>query len=168
MTKQGLATGLGSMIVFNSYQFTFNDLAATSGSGVKTLNLFNKLSGPPYNTSIAEDWARGSIALYIRVKHSVVFAGGSLTGLLMRVGKSGGATNFFTADFNLFTAVADGNLQETVDIAMGQLSAITPTITFTPTGDSLSAATAGVVNIDVLMALVSTPNITPTSSTNVL
>ncbi len=168
MTKQGLATGLGSMIVFNSYQFTFNDLAAIVGSGVKTVNLFNALSGPPYNTSIAEQWARGSIALYIRVKHSVVFAGGSLTGLLMRVGKSGGATNFFVPDFNLFSTVADGTLVEVTSLTMGQLSAVTPTVTFTPTGDSCSAATAGVVNIDVLMALVSTPNITPTSSSNVL
>ncbi len=156
------------MVVFNSYQFTFNDLAAIVGSGVKTVNLYNLLSGPPYNTSVAEAWARGSIVLYIRVKHSVVFAGGSLTGLLMRVGKSGGATNFFTPDYNLFAAVADGTLQETFDTPMGQLSAVTPTVTFTPTGDSLSVATAGVVNIDVLMALVTTPNITPTSSTNVL
>jgi len=168
MTRQGLATGLGSLVNFWSYQFTFNDFAnLAGGSGVAaTLNLFNLLSGPPYNTSIALVYKQGSVILYIRVKHSVAFSGGGLTGLTVSVGKTGGATNFFTPAFNIFQAVADGTLQETYSPAMGQLSAVTPTVTFTPTGAALQAITAGVVNIDVLLAEVTTTLITSGQSSN--
>jgi hypothetical protein len=122
MTRQGLATGLGSLVQFWSYQFTYADL--TTAGLTQTLNLYNILSGPPYNTSIALALKQGSVILYIRVKHSVAFSGTGITAMKLRVGKSGGATNFFTPDFDVFQAVADGTLQETALVPMGRLAAM--------------------------------------------
>jgi hypothetical protein len=101
---------------------------------------------------------QGSFLLYMRVKHSTSFTGGSLTGMTVSVGKSGGTTNFFTQPFNVFQAVADTTIQETFAQPMGQLSAVTPQVTFTPTGDTLAHCTAGVLNIDVAMFRVTTPS----------
>ena len=159
MTQQGLATNLGGAIQFWSFQFTYNDLTSqTSASGVAaTLNLYNALSGPPYNTSVAFTLGQGSFILYTRVKHSTPFTGGSLTGMTVSVGKSSGAANFFTQAFNVFQSVADGTLQETFAQPMGQLTSVTPTVTFTPTGDKLANCTAGVLNIDMAVAVVTTP-----------
>ena len=167
MTRQGLATGLGSLVQFWSFQFTYNDLT-TAGTS-QTLDLYDILSGPPYNTTTALSLHTGSAILYIRVKHSVAFSGTGITAMKVRVGKSGGATNFFTTDFDVYQAVADGTLQETSLVPMGQLSGVTPTVTFTSVGGNVKAATAGVVNIDILWAEVTTTNTTPgQSSTAVL
>ena len=165
--RQGLATNLGGNLQLWSFQFTWNDLVGTAGL-TKTQNLFDLLSGPPYNTSTAWQIPQGSVALYLRVKASVAFAGTSITSLKARVGKSGGATNFFTNDFELTTTVADGTLQETFSLPLGQLSAVTPTVTFTAVGANMTALTAGVVNFDLLLVPVTTPTTTPFSSTNVL
>ena len=167
MTRQGLAANLGGNVQVWSYQFTYNDLVATAGL-TKTLDLYDTLSGPPYNTTTAQTFPQGSIVLYIRVKASTAFAGASVTSLKVRVGKSGGASNFFTNDYELTTAVADGNLQETFNTPMGQLSAVTPQVTFTAVGANMTALTAGVVNIDVCLVPITTPTSTPFSSTNVL
>lgn len=169
MTRQGLATNLGGGVCLDSFQFTFTDLQGTSGAGAKTFNLYNILSGPPYYTSIATTFPQGSMIMEMRVKHSVAFSGGSLTGMTVSVGKTGGAVNFFTPAFNVFQAVADGTLQETFAIPMGQLSPVTPTVTFTPTGDTCANCTAGVVNIDVLWCKVTTqPGVPGTNPTPVL
>ena len=167
MTRQGLATNLGGNLQFWSFQFLYSDLTSQSGASA-TLDLYDILTGPPYNTSTAMTFPKGSVILYIRVKASVAFAGTAITSLKIRMGKSGGTTNFFTPDFELTTTVADGTLQETFATPMGQLSATTPQVTFTAVGGNLSALTAGVVNIDVLLAPVTTPTTTPYSSTNVL
>jgi len=159
MTQQGLAGNLGGAIQFWSFQFTYLDLQSTAtASGVAyTFNLYNQLSGPPYNTSIALTIPQGSFLLYTRVKHSTPFTGGSLTGMTVSMGKLGFANNFFTQAFNVFQAVADGTLQETFAQPNGGLAAYTPTVTFTPTADTLAHCTAGVVNIDVALFLMTTP-----------
>ena len=134
--------------VFKSYQYNFVDLQGTSGAGAKTFTI--------------DTLPQGSVLLYIRVKHSVAFVGTSLTGLTLTVGKVGGTvTTFVSTPFEMCSAaVADGTLSETWTPAMGQLSAVSPTITFTPTGAYCSVCTAGIVNIDVLYA----PALTPTFS----
>ena len=65
MTQQGLAGNLGGTIQFWSFQFTYSDLAGNAAaSGVAaTLNLYNQLSGPPYNTSIAMTIPQGSFLI---------------------------------------------------------------------------------------------------------
>ena len=143
MVKQGLATNLGSYVKGKSYQISFSDLQGTSGSGAKSFTL--------------DTLGQGSLVLYVRVKHLTSFAGGNLTAMKVRVGKSGGTTNFFTNDFDVFQAPADGTLLEVSDPPAGQLSAMTLTATFTPTGDNCSAATAGLVAIDIFSLNITTP-----------
>lgn len=167
-TRQGLATNLGGNLQLWSFQFTWNDLVAVADTK-KTLDLFDILTGPPYNTSTAWQIPQGSVVLYIRVKASTAWAGAAITSVKAKVGKTTGtATNWFTPDFELTTAVADGTLQETFSMPLGQLSAVTPTVTFTTVGANMTALTAGVVNIDMLLVPVTTPTTTPFSSTNVL
>ena len=167
-TRQGLATNLGGNLQLWSFQFTYNDMASYTSSLSHTFDLYDILSGPPYNTTTAWTIPQGSVLLYIRVKASTAWAGTAITSVKVRTGKSGGATNFFTGDYEITTTVADGTLQETFNLPLGQLSAVTPTITFTAVGGYLSAMTTGVVNIDVLLVPVTTPTTTPSSSTNVL
>lgn len=159
MTQQGLAGNLGGTIQFWSIQFTYVDLQGTStASGVaNTFNLYNQLYGPPYNQSVAMTIPQGSFILYTRVKASTPFAGGSLSAMTVSLGKSGSANNFFTQAYDVFQAVADGTLQETFAQPNGQLSSYTPTVTFTPTGDTLAHCTAGVLNIDIALFLTTTP-----------
>ena len=166
-TRQGLATNLGGNLQMWSFQFTWNDLVAVANT-TKLLDLFDILTGPPYNTSTAWTIPQGSVLLYARVKASTAWAGTAITSVKVRMGKSGGATNFFTPDYELPTAVADGTLQETFNLPLGQLSAVTPTVTFTTVGANMTALTAGVVNIDILLVPVTTPTTTPYSSNNVL
>ena len=150
---------LSMVRVLHSFQISYADLAATSGTGAKTWTL-GTLSV-------------GAIIEYIRVKSSVAFSGGALSALVLRVGKSGGVTDFFVKDFDIMQAVYDGALVETFAPASGQLSAVTLAATLTPTGAACSVATAGVVNIDVLVTEVQTPATMPqygssTTKANVL
>jgi hypothetical protein len=146
MTTQGIAIALGNGIKFKGYSFSFTDLQTTAGAGAKTFNV----------TTLTQ----GSFILYIRVKHSVAFAGGALSAMTVSIGKSGAATNFFVAAFNVFQAVADTTLSETATPAIGQLSSCTVTITFTPTGDTCANVTAGIVQVDIAQANVTTPTYT--------
>jgi hypothetical protein len=68
--------------------------------------------------------------------------------MTVSVGKSGTAT-YFTSTQDIFAAVADGTVQETALFKHGQFTALAVIATFTPTGDTCSAATAGSVAIDI-------------------
>lgn len=166
ITRQGLATNLGGMLQFWSFQATYADVTDTAAT-TKTMDLYDILTGPPYNTSSPWQLTRGSVVLYLRVKASVAFAGTAITSLKVSLGKSG-STSLFLPPFELTTAVADGNLIEVFNLPMGQLSGFTPILTWTSVGGNLSAMTAGTVNFDLLIVPVTTPNVTPTSSSNVL
>jgi hypothetical protein len=76
--------------------------------------------------------------------------------MTVSLGSSGGSATQFTSAYDVYQAVADGTLQETATPAMGKLSAVTPTVTFTPTGANCSVCTAGVVNIDVFLCPITT------------
>lgn len=161
MTRTNLVPQFGQVVQFMSYQFGSADLTAAATTQTITL-----LANPASNVSGITGGSpnltlnQGSLILYIRIKHSVAFAGTSWTACTVSVGKSGGATNYFAPAFNIFQAVADGTLQETVMPPMGQLSACTLTVTFTSTGGNLNVCTAGTVNIDILALPVSTPTFT--------
>src|SRR6266481_1187523 len=142
MVNSGIATNLGGSIKFKSFGLTFADLQGTSGSGAKVFTL--------------ESYNQGSFLLFIRVKHSVAFAGGSISAMTISVDK-GSTAAFFAAAFDIFQAVADGTLTEVPMPPIGQLSGFTIKVTVTPTGDSCSAATAGQVNIDICSVSVTTP-----------
>ena len=161
--RENLALALGNGLNMTSVQWTFNDLvnaaaAVTSGTAF-TSNLFISPNTPPFNVAGPTlAFGQGSVVLYLRVKHFASFTGGNLSGMTVSIGKVGGAANFFgAATLNVFQAPADGTLLEVTAIPMGQLSSVTPTITFTPTGDKVSAATSGGLAVDIIWAQVTTP-----------
>lgn len=134
MQVSELATGLGQGVTFRRFVVTYLDLQAIVGAGAKTVALFSL--------------PIGAIILGVRQKHSVAFAGGALSAMTVSTGKSGTAT-YFTAAQDVFAAVADGTVQETALFKHGQFTALPVIATFTPTGDTVAAATAGSVAIDI-------------------
>lgn len=161
MTRTNLATQFGQVLQFASFQFGFADLTTAGLTQTITLQAQptgNQGSIPSTPPSFTLN--QGSFIVYIRIKHSVAFSGGTISAMTVAVGKTGGATNFFAPAFNIFQAVADGTLQETPTPPMGQLSACTLTATFTAVGGNVNTATAGVVNIDIAYVPVSTPTFT--------
>ena len=157
MTRQGLANNFGGAIQGWSFQITAADLQLTSGAGAQTMNLYNLSGGPPYNALIPFTIPAGSFIAYLRLKHSVAFSGGTLSGMTASLGKLGALTQFSTA-FNIFQAAADAALYESASPTMGQLSEVTPLVTFTPTGDTCANCKAGVLNIDIFYFPVTTPS----------
>lgn len=135
MESMELASQLGAGIRFRRLTVTYRDLALISGSGAKPVTL---MSCP-----------LGGMILGVRIKHSTAFAGGSISALTVSVGKTGSVT-YFTSTQDIFAAVADTTLLETALFKHGQLTALDLIATFTPTGDTVAACTAGVVNIDIL------------------
>jgi len=140
-------TRLNANPEFYSFQIGYTDLAGTSGSGAKTWNLITL--------------PQGTFIQYIRIKHSVAFSGGSISAMTVSVGKSTGVVDFFVKTFDIYQTVYDGALSETFAPAMGGLAAVTLTATLTPTGDTCANVTAGVVNIDVAVSSVKTPDTMP-------
>lgn len=131
------------------FEFTYLDLQGTSGSGAKSFNLFQ-------NATDTVSFPANSMILGVRAKHSVAFAGGSLSAMTLLVGKSG-TTNFFTSAFDIFAAVATTTVQETALFKMGQVAALAVLATFTPTGDTCANCTAGAVIVDIFHWSCSTP-----------
>lgn len=161
-SRENYGIALGNGINLTSVQWTFQDLknaAAGVASGVAfTSNLFIAPSTPPFGVAGPTlSFGAGAVVLYTRIKHSVAFSGGAISGLTASVGKSGSLTLLTTA-LNCFAAVSDTALVEVFSPLLGQLSSVTPTITWTPTGDALANLTAGVLNVDILWAQVTTPN----------
>src|ERR1035441_8648488 len=90
--REGYGLNLGGGLNLTSVRWTFNDLknaGAGVGSGVAfTSNLFIAPSTPPYGLAGPTlSFGKGAIILYARIKHSVAFSGGSISGLTASVGK---------------------------------------------------------------------------------
>ena len=134
MQQTILASQMGAGPKFRRFTYTYADLQAISGSGAKSLTMFTT--------------QQDSIILGVRVKQNVAFAGGSLSAMTLLVGKSG-TTNFFTSAADIFAAVADTTVQETALFKHGQKTGLAILVTFTPTGDTVAAATAGSVDVDI-------------------
>lgn len=143
-----LASQMGAGPKFRRITITFADLALISGSGAKPVALFTT--------------QQDSIILGARVKQSVAFAGGSISAMTVSVGKSGSVT-FFTAAHDIFAAVADTTVYETALFKHGQKTGLAIIATFTPTGDTVAACTAGSVDIDVYYIDCSTQANPPTA-----
>jgi len=162
--RENLALALGNGINMTSVQWTYTDLVnaftgVASGTAA-TSNLFIAPNTPPFNVAGPTlGFGRGSVVLYLRVKHYASFTGGSLTGMTVSIGKVGGATNYFgSASLNVFQAPNDYTLLEVTGISMGQIGSVTPTITFTPVGDTVANCTAGGLAVDIIWAQVTTPS----------
>lgn len=151
-----LAINHGGQVSLRKFTITYLDLQATSGAGAKALTLVETSSPGPSGSPVVFAFPKESIVLGVQVHHTVAFSGGSLSAMTVSLGKSGSAT-LFTAAQDIFQAVADTTVQETALFKLGQITALTPAATFTPTGDSCSSATAGSVDIKVAFLNVTTP-----------
>lgn len=150
MTTEYLPLSMGGGVQCLEITATYSDLAATSGSGAKTIAVTDAAGNAQYIP-------QGAIVTGIVVKPTTAFSGGSISALTMSVGKSGGSTTYLTSAYDIFAAVADANQQETTKFASGQYTRWQPVLVFTPTGANCSAATAGVVWIRIFYVAPSKP-----------
>lgn len=164
MQLSNLASGLGGYLTLRRFTVTFADLQAIpTGSGAQSIILtafpgsIQPVVSPIAGPGIIPP---AGVLLGVRVKASTAFSGGALSAMTVSVGKSGSNT-FFTSAFDIFAAVSDTNLQETALFKHGQASALQVQVTFTPTSDVVQNATAGSVDVDLLMLNVTTDLVGP-------
>jgi len=139
MVTAYLAANLGGFVEYRKFSLTYADL--TTAGTTQTIALFTL----PANAKI----------LGVYQKHSVAFAGGSLSSMTVSVGSAIGATQF-TATFDVFQAVADTTVQETAMFKSGTAAAQVVNSYWTGS-HNVNTATAGALDICVLFLNVSTP-----------
>ena len=171
MTIQEIASQFGSFATYRKVSVTYQDLQATSGAGAKTITLTG-LGGAGATGAVALSVVnsgnlvipQGYAFLVIRMIAKTLFAGGALSALTASLGTVAGTTTTILAAQDVFGATA-GTVTVVAATAIATLNgitslpALTPTITFTPTGDSLSNATAGQVDVEFVYINPSTPNV---------
>lgn len=145
MYESNLSLNLGSGISVRRFTYTYLDLQALSGSGAKSVAMFTL--------------PVGAVILGVRAQTVTAFTGGSLSAMTLLVGKSG-TTNYFTSAFDIFATASDTTVQETALFKHGNKAALAVIATFTPTGDTVAAATAGQVDVDVWYGNVTTDTTT--------
>lgn len=135
----------GPSSIVRRFVLTYSDL--TAAATTQTIDL---MSLP-----------QGCIVKTVRIKHTVAFAGGSLSSMTVSVGSSAGSATTFKAAFDCFQAVAATSLVCAPATAQfATYAADTLQCKFTGS-HAVNTATAGSVFIDVEMlmepSLVSTP-----------
>lgn len=167
MQRTDIAASLSNGDAFVKYTIAFGDLAAAAaGTGAITFFLSTDPGGnaiqtasttaPPNAVNFVVPQA--GMIKYAKIHHTVAFAGGSLTAMTCSVGKLGGTATFVAPAFNVFQAVADTTLQETFNVASGQITAWGVTVTFTGDGvHNTNGVTAGSVDIYINYTNVSSP-----------
>ena len=155
MIKQELPIQYGQGLHLIRFVITFADLQAlAAGTSPTTITLADS-NGNAYNVP------QGSIIMGVRAKTDTVFSGGSTTALTFSLGNTNGGTTYFTATYNMFTAVADTNVQETSLFKAGQDSSFTLLLNVVGDGThDLNAYTAGQVHYDILIMQVGPINST--------
>ena len=142
MTITGLALGFGGSLECNRYSIPYTD--PTAAALTKTWPLFTL--------------KKGSIILGVRIKHSTKFAGTAVTAVTVSVGSSGLGTTGLANAFDVFQAVAAGARELSQTFKDTDADEVINAY-FTSVGGNLSALTAGSVEIDVLVANVTTPGV---------
>lgn len=142
MQSTDLALALGSGFVLRKFTLDYRDLT-TAGTS-QAIPLFTM--GP-----------RDAI-MGVRIKHTTRYLGGSLASMTVSVGSAiDGAAGYATA-FDIFQALADTALQMSQCFKNGTAAAAGQAVNATFTGShNVNTATAGQVEIDVLIMRVSTP-----------
>lgn len=150
----------GSFLTCLKIQIFSTDLAAFTTAGAKSFDLVgngitNALS--LINSGKVTIPAGGAVA-GCRAHLVTSFTGGSLSAVTAAIGKSGSTTTYLLGASDVFTAGGDTVWYgETPLLKSGQQTAWNVSATFTPTGDTLSAATAGEVDIYLYFYNVSDP-----------
>jgi len=143
MEVTNLLSQLGAGLKIVKYTITYKDANDTAGTS-KTITLFTL--------------PQGAMVLACRTKHTVAFAGASITDMSFVVGIAG-TTNQFAADLDIDAAVANTTLNQ----ANGPTSAvghakIDVIATIGSTGANLTALTAGSVDVYLVYVDITTPN----------
>lgn len=133
------ALALGSGLTERKFTIGFADTTTANSTHTQTLFTLG---------------ARDKI-LGVEIKHSTGFSGGSLTTCTVSVGVSGAVATFASA-FDIFSTAAATNLQETAQFKSGSRAAQSVIATFVGS-HIMSGATAGAVEIALLIADTSTP-----------
>lgn len=160
-----VASQFGSFINYRKVSIFYTDLAAFTTAGAKTLTLSgvggvtsaNALSLVNSGNFIIP---QGAMILAARLRVVTPFTGGSLSAVTAAFGKSAATTALLTAS-DIFGAAADTLYATATYNTVNALSnaAWTVIATLTPTGDTLSAATAGQMDFEILFTDVSTPSV---------
>jgi len=157
MQRIDLATAYGNGVTFVKYVLTYVDLQATSGSGAKTISL---LESPPSPGAVTITPSANLVipkygtVLYTMVNATTAFAGGSLSAMTTAVGYTGTVAGLIAAQntfVNTTYAVQRGLATEVSQANFTAAGGVALTATFTPTGDNNSAATAGQVDIYIMI-----------------
>lgn len=171
MVINQIASDFGSFLSYVNVQVSYTDLQATSGAGAQTLtisgfggvNSSNALSNVNTGNLVipANAWLVG-----IRMIQTTGMTGGSISAMTASLGFLGGSATGILAASNVFNGTAgvvymvpyyagSGVTLATLN-GITSVPAFTPTITFTPTSDNCSSATAGLVQVQFLFTNIST------------
>lgn len=140
MVTTDLALQLGEGLSLKRFTIVESDLTAAATSEAITLFTLNGKSA----------------VLGVRIQHTTAFSGGSLTSMTVSVGSSVVGADGFATAFDIFQAAAATTLQESSQFKSGTSADQTVQATFTGSHNVVTA-TAGAVEIDVLVMDVSTP-----------
>jgi hypothetical protein len=142
MMTTRLACDLGSGLELLRFTLTYDDL--TAAATTQTIALFTLL--------------KNSIVLGCRIKHSAAFTGTAITAMTVSVGSTSlGATGLSGAAFDIYQTPAVGTRQLANCFDDGPYADEAINAYFTSTGANVTVADTGSVDIDVLVAQVSTP-----------
>lgn len=172
MVVTEVASQYASFICYRKVTVNVSDLQATSGAGAKTLTLNGVGGVTTANAASAVNSGnlvipQGAWLLAIRMKVTADVTGGALTAMTASLGFLGGSATGILAAQDVFGATV-GFVYAPAATALTTINnttllpAYTPTITFTPTTDTVSNATAGQIDIEILYTNISTT----TSSTS--
>ena len=140
MQKTTLALKFGGGLTLKRFTITHSDLTASAST--QSITLFTL--------------GAGSKILGVNIKHSTAFSGGSLTSMTVSVGSSAAGNDGFATAFDIFQTVGATVLQETAEFKSA--TSVSQSVTATFTGShNVDTATAGSVDIDVLVMDVTTP-----------
>lgn len=127
------------------FRITYEDLNATAGTS-KTLTLFTL--------------QKGGLIIWCKAKTSTAFGGGAISDMSCVIGVSG-ATNCIMTDLDIDAAVADTTCSSGVPATPASLGQSAKDIicTIGSTGANLTALTAGVLEVWILVYNTPTPGV---------
>jgi hypothetical protein len=148
-----IASGLGGLVTIAKFTITFTDLIPFTTAGAHALLLTTDPGGNPFNPTQFGIPQAGTI-LFSRMNVGTAFTGGSLGAVTASVGTSTTVTAV-TAANSIFTAACFD--KHGINTEFNSNAAQLLQVNLTPTSDVLSAATAGYMDIYLVMLDISTP-----------
>ena len=168
ISEKGAGLGLGFPVSQQVYGFLLSgmdqsaiivdersrvDGAEGSSAWIRYPLSYTDFSDPGYTKSATPAYLPGGAVITgVKIKHSVSFTGGTVSGCSVSVGTTGNLTKF-ASPFDVFAAPAGGNAQLSLNLSMEDQVAPTPgMVTASSTGETLNHLTAGDVEVWVAWA----------------